>query len=241
VPKFPSKILLQSSERIIKSRKTRLRITLCLPTFSLLCSFTLRSICTLYPTTRQNQFGMNLRKVSSNGTKYTFWNVYSVRNATKITNAIISSVMREYSGNYSNYLTPNCSATRPIVNKWETKKFIINVLPVHGMKSYERMEILPQIFLKLLNRRKEAIKLNHRLLHFRWKIPQTPTDWEAMWALNPVWTLRRKNKFSYSLQGIELQFIECTARSLVTILTELSRLIPQQFHNETYFKGVKVK
>lgn len=61
---------------------------------------------------------------------------------------------------------------------------------------YERMGILPQIFLNLLNRRQEAVRLNHRLLYLRREIPQMPTDEEATWVLNPVWTLRReKNLF----------------------------------------------
>jgi len=53
---------------------------------------------------------------------------------------------------------------------------MINVVPVHGMKSYNRMELLRQILLKLLNRWKEAVRFNHRLLYFRGKIPQMPTD-----------------------------------------------------------------
>jgi hypothetical protein len=70
-------------------------------------------------TTRQSQFSMCLRKLSSNGNKYTFWSIYPIRKAAKITNTIIPSVMRESSGKYSNYLPPASSATRPVINKYD--------------------------------------------------------------------------------------------------------------------------
>jgi hypothetical protein len=44
------------------------------------------------------------------------------------------------------------------------------------------------------------------------KEPLTPIGWEAGWAPEPVWTMRRKEKF-FSLPGIESRLPDHPARS----------------------------
>jgi len=51
------------------------------------------------------------------------------------------------------------------------------------------------------------------------------TEWEVSWVPQPVWTdaLKNRKKISCSLSGIESQFLDRTACSLVNIPAEPSR------------------
>jgi hypothetical protein len=71
------------------------------------------------------------------------------------------------------------------------------------------------------------------------EVPTLPIKYKAVWTREPVWMpWRREN--SLSLLEIAPRFLSCTARSIVTILTELSHLFTM-FSLQVYLEELSLK